>query len=88
MNPEPAGQLTRQMDLTPLKKMVAPLATPLQHEVVATPHVPPLSASLGALSSGEIKLLLNSPAKLREAIILNELLQPPLSLRGRRSHLG
>ena len=28
-----------------------------------------------------MKLLMNSPAKLREAIILNELLQPPLALR-------
>ncbi len=41
MNPEPAGQLTRQMDLTPLKKMVAPLSTPLQHEVVAASACPP-----------------------------------------------
>ncbi|AGA25801.1 hypothetical protein Sinac_1418 [Singulisphaera acidiphila DSM 18658] len=87
MSPEPAGQLTRQMDLTPLKKMVMPLSTPVSQEVAAIPHSPPKSAVLAALSSDEIMLLLSSPAKLREAIILNELLQPPLSLRGKRSRL-
>ncbi|SIO65463.1 hypothetical protein SAMN05444166_7702 [Singulisphaera sp. GP187] len=87
MTPEPTGQLTRQMGLTPLTKMVVPLSTPVSQEVAATPHSPAKSAVLAALSSEEIMVLLSSPAKLREAIILNELLQPPLALRGKRSRL-
>lgn len=87
MSPEPSGQLSREMDLTPLKKMVVPLSTPVSQEVAATPHSPPKSAVLAALSSNDITILLSSPAKLREAIILNELLQPPLALRGKRSRL-
>jgi hypothetical protein len=84
MGQETSGQFNRHLELNPLTKMQAPLSAPVSQEVAATPYAPPMSASLSALSSNEIRLLLNTPAKLREAIVLNELLQPPLCLRGTR----
>jgi hypothetical protein len=78
------ANLGRNRDLTPLTRMLVPLSTPVSQEVAAIPHSPPMSASISALSSQEIMQHLKTPAMLREAMILNELLQPPLALRPKR----
>lgn len=85
MGEEAAANQSRNRELTPLTKMLVPLSVPVSQEVAATPHTPARSASLSALTSQEIMLLLKTPAKLREAIILNELIQPPLALRGKQA---
>ena len=43
--------------------------------------LPARPASPPPLAGSDLRLLLTSPSKLHQAIILNELLQPPLALR-------
>ena len=71
----------------------------LEMDPLAMPHSPLMASTPSNLSrtiaeatkmpdrpipvTDDFRLLLNSPAKLREAIIVNEILQPPLSMRRR-----
>ena len=82
MGHDAAGHLNRHMELNPLAKLETPFSAPVSKEVAAPPNLPPLSATLAGLTSSEILAKLNSPAKLREAIIMAELLSPPLAMRG------
>lgn len=82
---ESQGQLGRQLELSPLLKIQAPLSTPVSQESAAGGQAPPVStAGLMPLSTREIQTLITSPARLREAFIVSELLSPPLALRGTR----
>lgn len=84
MAPDPAAQLNRTLELTPLTKMQLPLATSVTQEVAAPPPGTVSLAPPAALSSGEIRGLIASPAKLREAFVISEILKPPLALRQNR----
>jgi hypothetical protein len=82
---ENQGPLGRQLELSPLLKMQAPLSQPVSQEAAAGASAPPTpSAGLAPPSSREIQTLLTSPARLREAFVVSELLGPPLALRGTR----
>ena len=54
-------------------------AGPLTSQEVA--HVSPSSPSRPSATPDSLRLLITSPLKLRESILLSELLQPPLALR-------
>jgi hypothetical protein len=76
-------QLGRPLELTPLKQLQTSLATAQAHDVGKTPSDPSRPARSGA-SPIDIASLVRSPAKLREAVIMSEVLGPPIALRGRR----
>ncbi len=78
MNPktgEPLG-------LTPLSLPASPLLSAPMGEAPGKVESRARDAEHVVLSADDIQQLLQSPARVRESIILNELLQPPLSLRG------
>ena len=82
---EAAMTLSQHMALNPLTKSQAPL---LPHEVIESGQsnrLPPHSAAHPTMSGTAFALTTITPAKLREAILLSEIIQPPLSLRGRRT---
>jgi hypothetical protein len=76
------------------------MSRPLALDPLAMPHSPLLATGPRNLSqtvseatrmpdrpvpvTDDFRLLLNNPAKLREAVIVNEILQPPLALRRRQ----
>ncbi len=66
------------LTLNPLAPPQSPLSA--QETARANPSV----ASAPSSSADSLRLLIASPSKLRETIILNELLQPPLALRRTR----
>jgi len=79
--PVPIDQpMSRSIELTPLSHSPLLSADPRTlskaiSEPTRQPIRPPILDEFGNL--------LNTPAKLRELIVLNEILQPPLSLRRR-----
>lgn len=77
---ESAAQMSRPLELNPLAGINTPLSTQQSHDVAESTWTTIPSTS----SNSPAKLLAVTPEKLREAIILNELLQPPLALRRRR----
>lgn len=72
-------------ELTPLTRTVLPLSTQVSHEAPGLSQGGSQATPFSPLTNPEFTQLLKNPAKLREAIVLNELLQPPLALRGLRS---
>jgi hypothetical protein len=76
-------QMSRQLELNPLAMPPSPLLGSQPQNITQTISEPTLQASRPVPVWDDFRLLLNSPAKLREAIIVNEILQPPLALRRR-----
>jgi hypothetical protein len=72
-------QITRPLAIEPL---TAPLASATARPVASTASRP---VDLGAppITPGSLAASLVDPRRLREALVLNEILQPPLALRGR-----
>ncbi|MHC5543668.1 hypothetical protein ACYOEI_36040, partial [Singulisphaera rosea] len=71
--------IARYMELNPLAGLNSPLSTQQSHDVADSTW----TTIPTYFEAGPAKDLVVTPAKLREAIILNELLQPPLALRRR-----
>ncbi len=71
-----------------LDSMPESLADATATDMGLSAPLPARPAEPPPLAGSDLRLLLTSPSKLHQAIILNELLQPPLALRppaGRRS---
>jgi hypothetical protein len=76
-------QMSRQLELNPLAMPHSPLLGSPQQNITQTVSEPTHQASRPVPIWDDFRLLLNSPSKLREAVIVNEILQPPLALRRR-----
>jgi hypothetical protein len=74
-------QLARPMDMTPLSS-ISPMATSTGSDLANSPSAP--SKTSAVLTVSTLIPLMNNPTRLREAFIVNELLQRPLALRDRR----
>ena len=68
--------------LKPLTLPASPLLTTPNDEAAKTQAGRVLVSELDSFSSAEIRLLVQTPARLREGFILGELLKPPVALRG------
>jgi hypothetical protein len=97
--PEPASSRPLSGALGSQLPISQQMSRPLALDPLAMPHSPLLATGPRNLSqtvseatrmpdrpvpvTDDFRLLLNNPAKLREAVIVNEILQPPLALRRR-----
>ena len=77
--------MARQLDLNPLNLPPSPLLASDPRDLARTVAEPTRQASRPALIWDDYKLLVSTPAKLREAVLVSEILQPPLALRKRRT---
>jgi len=86
VNQSMALQRNKPLEIVPLFSSLAPLSLPLSQESVA-PQVQQErgTANPVTLSGLDIRKMLSSPDKLREFALLSEVLQPPVSLRARRT---
>ncbi len=73
-------QLARPIDLAPLTT-IAPMATSTGSDLANAPSAP--SKTSAVVTATSLTTLMGDPIRLREAFIVNELLRPPLALRGR-----
>src|SRR3954467_3949069 len=82
VNQSLALQRARPLELTPLSAPIVGLSRTLS-DYTAVPDVNRRHAgdSRPTLSGVEIRTLLATPGKIREVVLLNEVLQPPLALR-------
>jgi hypothetical protein len=76
--------MARHLDLNPLNLPASPLMPSDPRDLARTISEPTRQASRPALVWDDYKLLVSTPSKLREAVLVSEILQPPLSLRRRR----
>jgi hypothetical protein len=85
VNQSLALQKAKPLELTPLSAPITGLSRTLS-EYTAVPDVNRRHAgdSRPTLSGIEVRNLLASPGKIREVILLNEILQPPMALRRNR----
>jgi hypothetical protein len=74
-------QLANPVALTPLTT-IAPMATATGSDLANAPTSPSKTSAVVTVST--LIPLMNDPYRLREAFIVNDLLQPPLALRGGR----
>ena len=74
--------IARTLEMAPLTT-IAPMATSVT-TLANSPSSPAKTTAI--LTTATIRPLMNDPARLREAFIVNELFQRPLALRGRRGH--
>jgi hypothetical protein len=75
--------INRPLELNPLALPASPLhAAP--HDLARSVSEPTRQAGRTTVAGEDYRVLLSDPSKLREAIVLNEILQPPLALRPRR----
>jgi hypothetical protein len=75
--------LAKPIELTPLNT-IAPMATTSGSDLANAPSAPSKTSAVVTIST--LRPLMNDPVRLREAFIVNELLRPPVALRGRRGH--
>jgi len=75
--------LARPIELTPLMT-IAPMTTTT--DLANAPSAPSKTSAIVTVST--LRPLMSDPVRLREAFIVNELFQPPVSMRGRRGHHG
>ncbi len=73
-------QLTSPLALSPLSEQSGPSSV----QSVGTASAMPMTSTNPKARTISIMAALSDPARVREAMLVNELLQPPLALRGRR----
>ena len=73
-------QLSSSIALSPLSEQAGPLSV----QTVGTASAMPMSSTNPKARTLSIMAALGDPARVREAMLVNELLQPPLALRGRK----
>jgi hypothetical protein len=76
--------MNRSIDLDPLAASHSPLLGSDTKALAKSVSEPTRQPTRPVEISDDFRLLMSSPSKLREAIVVNEILQPPLSLRNRR----
>jgi hypothetical protein len=76
--------MSKTLELNPLSLPASPLMSSDPRDLARAVAEPTRQAARPAAVWDDFRLLLSTPSKLREAIIVNEILQPPLSLRSRR----
>jgi hypothetical protein len=76
--------MNRPLELNPLSLPASPLVASDPRDLARTVAEPTHPAARPAQGGNGLRLLVSTPAKLREAILLSEILQPPLALRRRR----
>jgi hypothetical protein len=82
VNKSMARQKNQQLEITPLASPIAPLARPLSQVSGTSEAVRQRSSDyLPPVTGGDLRAMLANAGKLREIVLLNELLQPPLALR-------
>jgi hypothetical protein len=79
-----AQQMSRPLELNPLSMPAPPLMGTESRDLSKTVSEPTRMPDRLVPVTDDFRLLLNNPAKLREAVIVNEILQPPLALRRRQ----
>jgi hypothetical protein len=79
-----AQQMSRPLELNPLSMPASPLMGTETRDLSKTVSEPTRMPDRLVPVTDDFRLLLNNPAKLREAVIVNEILQPPLALRRRQ----
>ncbi len=85
VNQSLAQKKNRPLEIAPLSSPLSPIAMPLTQMSIGTAIEHPGSYQLDtALSSRELRVMISTSNKLREIALLNELLQPPVSLRAPR----
>jgi hypothetical protein len=60
----------------------SPLLTNPENDAAKAQEVRPAAAQRDSFSTAEIRQFVQTPGRLREGFILNELLKPPVALRG------
>ena len=65
---------------------IVPMTTETGSDLANAPSAPSVTSAVVSVST--LRPLMADPIRLREAFIVNELLQPPIALRGRRGHHG
>ena len=76
-------QLAKPIEMTPLTT-IAPMAASTNSDLSSAPSAP--SKTSAVVTTSTLITLMNDPARLREAFIVNELFQAPLALRGKPGH--
>jgi hypothetical protein len=85
VNQSLAQRKNRPLEIQPLSSPLSPIHSPLTQVSLGTTVEHPGSYQLHtALTSTELRTMLGTSNKLREIALLNELLQPPVSLRAPR----
>jgi hypothetical protein len=84
VNQSLARQRTRPLEITPLGALITPLSRSLSHVSSAPERVHERVDAPPTLNAADIRAQITSPTRLREMILLNEILKPPVALRGRR----
>jgi hypothetical protein len=82
-----AMERSKPLEITPLSTAMAPLARPLSQTSSEPSSRAQSPASLPPISHTDIRRMLATPGKLREMVLLTEILQPPLALRRRQSRI-
>jgi hypothetical protein len=76
--------MNRQLELNPLAMPYSPLMVKAPSDLAKAVSEATVEAVRPVPVWDDFRLLLNSPSKLREAIVVSEILQPPLALRRRK----
>ena len=79
-----AMERSKPLEIVPLSASMAPLSRPLSQASTASGLSVQTPASSPAVSSADVRKMLRNPGKLRELVLLSEILQPPLSIRRRQ----
>jgi hypothetical protein len=82
-----AMERSKPLEIVPLSASMAPLSRPLSQASLEPRSLAKTPASLPAVSSADVRRMLATPGKLRELVLLSEILQPPLSLRRRQGRI-
>jgi hypothetical protein len=80
-----ASPMNRPLELHPLSMPPSPLMASDPRELARSLAESTQQAARPNPVGDDKRLLVSTPAKLREAILVSEILQPPLALRRRRS---
>jgi len=82
-----AMERSKPLEIVPLSASMAPLSRPLSQTSPVPGSLAQTSASWPAVSSTDVRRMLATPGKLRELVLLSEILQPPLALRRRHRRI-
>jgi hypothetical protein len=77
-----ASEVAQPRNLSALTLPTSPLFTPGPIDLPIAEALKGRDSDRDPFSAGDFRVLINSRARLRESLIMNEILQPPLALRG------
>jgi hypothetical protein len=83
----PFPSIAQPHGLGPIVLPHSPLLSESPTATSAPPETVGGSVTRAPISSRDVRQLASAPARLREAFVLNELLKPPVALRGRDRRL-